>query len=243
MFEFGEKGDRVAKLFCNETGRAHQPAKRLEHGDIVVEEPDTIAGRSTQRRAFRVQIFETIQGICIGHVIIQSCLLRIIWDSDRCRAMRPWSHHTREGGLKRLALPVIFLRFLPASAPKLGAWELSSFACGKRTVKHAPPSSQFSPERVPPCASMMLREMASPIPVPSDFVEKNGSKSSSAIPLGKPGPVSRTLTIMSPFPARPARMKRRRVSGGIADIASRALSARLRSTCKSCTGSPQTWHA
>src|SRR6266436_8183891 len=77
MFEFGEKGDRVAKLFCNETGRAHQPAKRLEHGDIVVEEPDTIAGRSTQRRAFRVQIFETIQGFCTGHVVIQSCLLRI----------------------------------------------------------------------------------------------------------------------------------------------------------------------
>src|SRR5881398_1094454 len=49
----------------------------------------------------------------------------------------------------------------------------------------------------------MLREMANPIPVPSDFVEKNGSKSCSTIPLGKPGPESRTLTRMSiSVPAR-----------------------------------------
>src|SRR6266566_6712606 len=72
MFESGEKGDRGAKLFCNETGRAHYPAKRFEHGAVIVEEPDTIAGTSTQGRAFRFQIFETTKEICIGHVIIQS---------------------------------------------------------------------------------------------------------------------------------------------------------------------------
>src|SRR5436189_4256097 len=77
MFEPGEKGGWMAKLLHNKTGRIQQPAKCLEHGDVIVEEPDTIAGGSTQRRAFRVQIFETIKGICIGHVMIQSGLLRI----------------------------------------------------------------------------------------------------------------------------------------------------------------------
>jgi len=66
MFESGEKGDRGAKLFCNETGRAHYPAKRFEHGAVIVEEPDTIAGTSTQRRAFRFQIFETTKEFALG---------------------------------------------------------------------------------------------------------------------------------------------------------------------------------
>src|SRR5437764_15371568 len=61
------------------------------------------------------------------------------------------------------------------------AFHLSSFASGRRTVKHAPPLSQLSPERLPPCAAMMLRETARPIPVPSDYVEKTDSKRLSTI--------------------------------------------------------------
>src|SRR5947199_230502 len=56
MFEPGEKGGWMAKLLHNKTGRIQQPAKCLEHGDVVVEEPDTIAGGSAHRRAFGVQI-------------------------------------------------------------------------------------------------------------------------------------------------------------------------------------------
>src|SRR2546430_6054407 len=77
LFEPREKGGRMVKLLHNKTGRIKQTTERPQHGGVIVEEPDTIAGGSTQRRAFRVQIFETIKGICIGHVMIQSGLLRI----------------------------------------------------------------------------------------------------------------------------------------------------------------------
>ena len=48
----------------------------LSMESVIVEEPDTIAGGSAQRRGFRVQIFEIIKRTCNGgHVIIQSCFI------------------------------------------------------------------------------------------------------------------------------------------------------------------------
>jgi PAS domain S-box-containing protein len=54
---------------------------------------------------------------------------------------------------------------------RCGALHFSSFASGKRTVKQAPPVLEFPPLSVPPCASTMVRAIASPIPVPSFLVE------------------------------------------------------------------------
>src|SRR5258708_34408611 len=45
-------------------------------------------------------------------------------------------------------------------------------AAGRRTTMRAPPSGEFSPVIVPPCASIIDRTMARPIPIPFCFVEK-----------------------------------------------------------------------
>src|SRR5262245_46378299 len=45
-------------------------------------------------------------------------------------------------------------------------------AAGRRTTIRAPRSGAFSPVIVPPCASMIDRTMARPIPIPFCFVEK-----------------------------------------------------------------------
>src|SRR5262249_14043243 len=52
------------------------------------------------------------------------------------------------------------------------------------------------------CASAMLRQIASPSPVPLDFVVKNGSKTRERSSRGIPGPVSVTRTVTSPRSAR-----------------------------------------
>jgi hypothetical protein len=51
----------------------------------------------------------------------------------------------------------------------------AAVAAGRQIVKSAPPAARFAPESVPPCASIMPRAIVRPIPVPSFFVEKNGS--------------------------------------------------------------------
>ena len=48
---------------------------------------------------------------------------------------------------------------------------------GSHTRNVAPPRGWFSAEMSPPCASTIERLMVSPMPSPSDFVVKNGSKS------------------------------------------------------------------
>src|SRR5438034_4518606 len=66
MFEPGEKGGWMATLLHNKTGRIQQPAKCLEHGDVIVEEPDTFAGGSAHRRAFGVRICDSITEFALG---------------------------------------------------------------------------------------------------------------------------------------------------------------------------------
>lgn len=67
MFKVGKKVGRVAKFFHGKTGRCQQPAKRLQHGSVIVEQPDTIAGGSAQRRAFRPRFFASYRKTCIRH--------------------------------------------------------------------------------------------------------------------------------------------------------------------------------
>lgn len=61
-----------------------------------------------------------------------------------------------------------------ADVSNYAACDFASIASGRQMVKSAP-SAQFSPESVPPCASIMLRAIARPMPVPSALVEKKGS--------------------------------------------------------------------
>ena len=49
LFEVRKKVGRVAKFLHGKTGRRQQPAKRLQHGNVIVEQPDTIAAESAQR--------------------------------------------------------------------------------------------------------------------------------------------------------------------------------------------------
>ncbi len=58
----------------------------------------------------------------------------------------------------------------------------------------APPRTEFSAHKRPSCASTMLRQIASPIPVPSGLVLKNGSNMRCAISGAIPGPRSSTET-------------------------------------------------
>src|SRR5207247_10971615 len=65
---------------------------------------------------------------------------------------------------------------------------------GKMKWKVAPPPALFVAQMTPPCASMIDRAIASPIPMPSRFVVKNGSKICSWESPRSPGPESSTAT-------------------------------------------------
>jgi len=67
-------------------------------------------------------------------------------------------------------------------------------------MKVAPPPGVPESEISPPCSLTMLYviESPSPVPVPTSFVVKNGSKTRLAILAGIPGPVSaKTILIRS----------------------------------------------
>src|SRR5450755_583230 len=95
----------------------------------------------------------------------------------------------------------------------------------------APSVALFSAQMRPPCASIMVRETDSPIPMPLAFVVKNGSKMSPSSTEGIPGPVSLTITSTSRPPgysARTAIMRFRLLAPSMASI---ALSTRFSRTC------------
>ena len=48
MFEVGKKLGRMAKFLYDKTGRCQQPAQRLQHGSVIIEQPDTIVAGSAQ---------------------------------------------------------------------------------------------------------------------------------------------------------------------------------------------------
>src|SRR5262249_18986383 len=117
-----------------------------------------------------------------------------------------------------------------AHAAALLFW-ISPRAAGSRTTMRAPRSEAFSPVIVPPCASMIDRTMARPMPIPFCFVEKKWSKTLSGRSFGNPIPKSRTITsATSPLSVR-VLMMTRRSAGGSCSIASSALMIRFSSTC------------
>src|SRR6478735_11761346 len=90
----------------------------------------------------------------------------------------------------------------------------SAFVChpfvlalvGKVKQKLAPRGKLSAAHKRPPCASTMERLIDNPMPVPSSFVVKKGSKTLSACCGGSPTPVSLTHTMSSSSSARCALM-------------------------------------
>ena len=88
----------------------------------------------------------------------------------------------------------------------------------------------------PSCASTILRQMESPIPVPCGFVVKNGSNILSRVCSFKPHPLSRTVTIGWPTPLTVLQIVNSRARP-VFIVASIPLVKRLSSNCCICTGS------
>ena len=96
----------------------------------------------------------------------------------------------------------------------------------------------------PPCSLTMLYVIESPrpVPVPTSFVVKNGSKTRLAISAGIPGPVSsKTIRIRSRSSDETIRIFFR--ASGTSSSASRAFVSRLMKTCSSWMGLPCTMSA
>src|SRR5207245_7582049 len=68
---------------------------------------------------------------------------------------------------------------------------------GRLKRKIAPRGEFFIAHSFPPWASMIEREIASPMPIPSDFVMYNGSNMCSALSASSPLPVPFTSTTTS----------------------------------------------
>src|SRR5690242_13185049 len=105
--------------------------------------------------------------------------------------------------------------------------------------RNSVPGRRRSNQRRPPCACTMVRQIDSPMPIPSDLVVKKGTKMRSASLSGIPGPKSRTDSV-APVASASTEMTRRRRSGGDELIASMALRVRFSTTCCSMIGSAQT---
>ena len=92
------------------------------------------------------------------------------------------------------------------------AGRLTGFRTGPNgiaTMIAAPPARRsLSHQVTPPCASTMVRLMASPIPMPFGFVVTNGAKIASSFSSGTPGPVSRTVSSAVCCAARDVSMPR-----------------------------------
>src|SRR5262249_35487545 len=67
-----------------------------------------------------------------------------------------------------------------------------SSVVGNEKWTQAPPPSAFSAANSPPCDETIERAIERPMPKPSCFVEKNGSKIRSGFSFGSPVPKSRT---------------------------------------------------
>ncbi len=88
---------------------------------------------------------------------------------------------------------------------------------------------------------MVERQILSPMPMPSDLVEKKGENSRSPTSREMPWPRSATLTATPPASgSTPAAMRSTRRAGSTSRMASMALRVRLSSTCSSITGSAST---
>ena len=106
--------------------------------------------------------------------------------------------------------------------------------------RFAPPPARFSADSWPPWASTIVREIASPIPMPPCLVVKNGSKICFRTSGRIPGPLSETLSSAVFSSTRRVRTLIRRLSVPASASASMAFTTRLRMTCSSWTRSPLT---
>src|SRR5580693_3090207 len=109
---------------------------------------------------------------------------------------------------------------------------------GSRNWKMAP-SSELAAHSRPRCASIIVRLIDNPMPRPSGLVVKKAPKMRSGSAMGRPGPVSRTVTTTA-SPSRPDRICNSRGRPFVPLMASIALTTRLRITCCNCTRSPNT---
>src|SRR5205085_11403923 len=74
-------------------------------------------------------------------------------------------------------------------------------SAGRLSSKIDPRSVRLRAEIRPPCASTIVRQIASPIPMPFGLRVKKGSKTRCKSARGTPGPVSYTATITDAFTA------------------------------------------
>src|SRR5262249_30033205 len=107
----------------------------------------------------------------------------------------------------------------------------ASALLGRVNWNSAPCGSAGEAHSRPPCASVMERQIVSPIPIPLALVVKNGLKILSAVSWSSPTPLSFTNTRPSPLDS--SREPTTSVFGRpvTSDMASAPLMTRLRSTC------------
>src|SRR5262249_16747197 len=107
-----------------------------------------------------------------------------------------------------------------------GAGHAGSGARGRRSQTHAPPLARLRAPTEPPCSSTIRLAIASPSPVPSGRVLKNGEKARASASGLKPGPLAVTsITAQGGSGAQPTTTR--------PDLAAActALWTRLSSTC------------
>src|SRR6476646_8620776 len=78
---------------------------------------------------------------------------------------------------------------------RTSAWAYSAERCppiGIASSKIEPSESDLTSRNLPPWFSTTVKQIASPIPIPPDFVVKNGSNMRSRSSTGIPGPESWT---------------------------------------------------
>src|SRR5216684_3853860 len=121
-----------------------------------------------------------------------------------------------------------------------GVHSCASTLLGRAKRKLAPRGELLAAHKRPPCDSTIERLMESPIPVPCDLVVKNAWKIWSACCIGRPTPVSLTVTRTCAFSPRCDLIASSRGPSTFF-IASMPLSMRFISTCCNCTRSPMTW--
>src|SRR4030095_12209383 len=102
-------------------------------------------------------------------------------------------------------------------------------ALGNVNRKMVPRSGPFSNQMRPPWASMIVRQIESPIPIPDVFDVTNGWNNWAATSSLIPDPLSWMLTVKNPVGPGALEIASERV--GLPTIASIALRMRLNSTC------------
>src|ERR1043165_9065714 len=154
----------------------------------------------------------------------------------RRKRRHPESHRSDET-LQRLAYRLIVVDH---EHNRIIAHDVRSALVGKVNWKTAPRGEFAVAQRRPPCASIIVRLIASPIPMPSGFVVKNASNTLSSLAGSSPSPESLTATTTFSSSSAFELTNNSRAPSLLFAIASNPLTIKFRITCCNCTRSPRT---